>query len=303
MIPPETVAQIRHLFHAEHWKVGTIAAQLGVHHDTVRRALQTDRFNRDRIVRPTLVDPYTDFIRENLSRYPRLRATRIYQMIVARGYRGSECTVRRAVAGLRPTHREAFLRLRTFPGEQAQVDWASFGKVAIGRAERNLSCFVLTLSHSRALYLEFFFDQTLENFLRGHVHAFSDWGGAPRIILSDNLRSAVLERRGDAVQFHPRLLELCAHYHFTVRPCQVARGFMGIYPPWLRTFNSQFGESRASLGYAFIFQPPPYSSASVDLTRLSIQALVVLAVTIGLLLVLKEGPAGAHESKASESPS
>jgi transposase len=224
MIPPETVAQIRHLFHAEHWKIGTIALQLGIHHDTVRRALQTDRFNRDRIVRPTLVDPYVDFIRETLSRYPRLRATRIYQMIVARGYAGSAGSVRRAVAGLRPTHREAFLRLRTFPGEQAQVDWANFGKVIIGRAERKLSCFVLTLSHSRALYLEFFLDQTLENFLRGHVHAFSAWGGAPRIILSDNLRSAVLERRGDAVQFHPRLLELCAHYHFTVRPCQVGRG-------------------------------------------------------------------------------
>jgi transposase len=224
MIPPETVAHIRHLFHAEHWKIGTISAQLGVHHDTVRRALQTDRFNRGRIVRPTLVDPYTDFIRDTLNRYPRLRATRIYQMIVARGYAGGAGTVRRAVAGLRPTHREAFLRLRTFPGEQAQVDWANFGKVIIGRAERKLSCFVLTLSHSRALYLEFFFDQTLENFLRGHVHAFRDWGGAPRIILSDNLRSAVLERRGDAVQFHPRLLELCAHYHFTVRPCQVGRG-------------------------------------------------------------------------------
>jgi transposase len=224
VIPQETVTQIRHLFYAEHWKIGTIALQLDLHHDTVRRALETDRFNRGRIVRPTLVDPYTDFIRETLSRYPRLRATRIYQMISARGYTGSVGSVRRAVAGLRPVYREAFLRLRTFPGEQAQVDWASFGKVIIGRAERRLSCFVLTLSHSRALYLEFFFDQTLENFLRGHVHAFRDWGGAPRIILSDNLRSAVLERRGDAVQFHPRLLELCAHYHCTVRPCQVGRG-------------------------------------------------------------------------------
>ncbi len=77
MIPPETVAHIRHLFHAEHWKIGTIATQLGVHHDTVRRALQTDRFHRDRTVRPTLIDPYTDFIRDTLNRYPRLRATRI----------------------------------------------------------------------------------------------------------------------------------------------------------------------------------------------------------------------------------
>lgn len=224
MISKETLTQIRHLYYAEHWKVGTIATELGLHADTVRRALETEQFNRRRVARPTLVDPYADFIRETLARYPRLRATRICQMIHARGYEGSESTVRRAVADLRPTHREAFLRLQTFPGEQAQVDWAHFGSVKVGRAERKLSCFVLTLSYSRALFLEFFFDQTLENFLRGHVHAFQDWGGVPRTILSDNLRSAVLERRGDTIQFHPRLLELCAHYHFLVRPCQVGRG-------------------------------------------------------------------------------
>jgi hypothetical protein len=79
------------------------------------------------------------------------------------------------------------------------------------------------LSYSRALYLEFFFDQTLENFLRGHVRAFQDLG-VPRNLLYDNLRSAVLERRGDAIHFHPRLLELCAHYHFAAHPCRPARG-------------------------------------------------------------------------------
>ena len=84
------------------------------------------------------------------------------------------------MAELRPPRREAFLRLRTFPGEQAQADWAHFGEVPIGRARRRLSGFVLTLSYSRALWLEFFLDQSLENFLLGHVHAFHDWGGAPR---------------------------------------------------------------------------------------------------------------------------
>jgi len=38
----------------------------------------------------------------------------------------------------------------------------------------------------------------------------------------DNLRSAVLERQGDAIRLHPRLLELCGHYHFVPRPCAVA---------------------------------------------------------------------------------
>jgi transposase len=145
-------------------------------------------------------------------------------MIRLRGYPGSITQLRRLAAELRPPHGEAFLRLRTFPGEQAQADWAHFGEVAIGRARRRLSGFVLTLSYSRALWLEFFLDQTLENFLLGHVHAFADWGGASRTVLTDNLRSVVLERRGDAIHFHPRFLELSAHYHFATRPCRPARG-------------------------------------------------------------------------------
>jgi Mu transposase-like protein len=64
----------------------------------------------------------------------------------------------------------------------------------------------------------------MENFLRGHVRAFQVWSGAPRVILYDNLRSAVLERRGDQIHFNPRLLELAAHYHFVPRPCQVRAG-------------------------------------------------------------------------------
>ena len=145
-------------------------------------------------------------------------------MIRDRGYTGSVVQLRRTVARLRPQIREPFLQLHTFPGEQAQVDWAHFGHVMVGRAKRALSCFVMTLSYSRALYLEFFFDQTMENFLRGHVHAFEAWSGQPRVILYDNLKSAVLERRGNQILFHPRLIELSAHYHFAPRPCQVRAG-------------------------------------------------------------------------------
>jgi len=221
MISPETRAEIRRYFFAEHWKIGTIAQALRVHPDAVRHAIESDRFRRGPALRASIVDPYLEFVRQTLDQHPRLRATRIYQMIRERGYSGSIIQLRRSVARLRPPAREAFLRLQTFPAEQAQVDWAHFGQVAVGRARRTLSCFVITLSYSRVLYLEFFFDQTMENFLRGHVHAFQDWGGQPRVILYDNLRSAVLERRGDQIHFHPRLLELCAHYHFVARPCQV----------------------------------------------------------------------------------
>jgi transposase len=175
-------------------------------------------------LRASLVDPYIAFLRQTLEQHPSLRATRLYQMIRDRGYSGSVVQLRRSVARIRPHNREAFLQLHAFSGEQAQVDWAHFGHVMVGRAKRALSCFVATLSYSRALYLEFFFDQTTENFLRGHVHAFQTWSGQPRVILYDNLKSCVLERRGNQILFHPRLIELSAHYHFVPRPCQVRAG-------------------------------------------------------------------------------
>src|SRR6185503_10027953 len=46
----------------------------------------------------------------------------------------------------------------------------------------------------------------------------------PRVLLYDNLKSAVVERHGDAIRFHPTLLDLAAHYHFEPRPVAVARG-------------------------------------------------------------------------------
>jgi len=64
----------------------------------------------------------------------------------------------------------------------------------------------------------------MESFLRGHVAAFDAWGGVPRVLLYDNLKSAVLERRGDAIRLHPTLLNFAGHYRFEPRPVAVARG-------------------------------------------------------------------------------
>jgi len=224
MLDPERLATIRRLYYAEHWKIGTIAAELRVHRDTVRAAVETDPLDRPRQLRRSLLDPYMGFVRQTLEQHPRLRATRLLEMIRQRGYTGSIQRLRCVVARLRPLGKEAFLKLVSFPGEQAQVDWAHFGAVKVGRAERKLSCFVMTLSYSRALYLEFFFDQTQESFLRGHVRGFAFFGGVPRVILYDNLKAAVLERHGRAVHFHPRLIELVSHYHFQPRPCAPGRG-------------------------------------------------------------------------------
>jgi len=226
MIAPELHARIRRLFYAEHWRLNTIAAQLGVHHDTVRRAIESERFIRPGAqIRPSALDPYKAFLLATLEQYPRLRATRLWAMVRARGYPGSAIQVQRYVRSVRPAARaEAYLRLDTLAGEQAQVDWGNFGPLRVGSTTRLLSCFVLVLSWSRGAYARFALDQTLESFLRGHVEAFTALQGVPRTILYDNLKSVVLERVGDHIRFHPRLLELAGHYHFAPQPCAVARG-------------------------------------------------------------------------------
>jgi transposase len=226
MIPEEARSRIRRLFFAEHWKVGTISAQLGVHHDAVRHAINAHSFLAPAMrVRAELLDPYRDFIRATLERYPKLCSTRLLEMVQGRGYTGSVFPIRRFVARVRPNSRhEAFFRLSVLPGEQAQVDWASFGSITVGRAQRKLYLFIMVLAWSRAVFARFYVDQTTATFLAAHVAAFEVLGGVPRTILYDNLKSVVLERDGDLVRFHPRILEIAGHYHFAPKPCAVARG-------------------------------------------------------------------------------
>ena len=226
MIPKDTEAEIVRLFHGERWPVGTIALQLGVHHTTVQRVLGKIGVEPKVVApRPSMADPFVPFIVEQLEKYPRLRASRLFEMVKARGYPGGSDHFRRVVGRHRPRRAaEAFQRLKTLPGEQAQVDWAHFGKLRVGQAERPLWAFVMVLSYSRRLFLRFFAGASMPYFLRGHVDAFDALGGVARVLLYDNLKSAVLERRGDAIRFHPTLLALAAHYRFEPRPVAVARG-------------------------------------------------------------------------------
>jgi transposase len=226
VITKELEAKILRCFHAEKWPVGTIASQLRVHHTTVQRVLTQNGIPLDRVLsRASMADDYLPFIREKLEEFPRLRASRLFSMVKERGYSGGPEHFRRIVARLRPRPpAEAFLRLKTLPGEQAQADWAHFGKLTIGSATRTLWCFVMVLSWSRQIFLRFYLSAAMPSFLRGHVDAFSFFGGIPRVVLYDNLKSAVLERIGDAIRFNPRLLELAAHYKFEPRPVAPARG-------------------------------------------------------------------------------
>lgn len=226
MISPEHEAKILRFYHAEKWPIATIARQVGVHHGAVRRVLaQSGVTAAAHAHRPSRLDPYRAFLQQTLQEYPRLPASRLYEMVRQRGYRGGPDHFRHLVSLHRPRPAaEAYLRLRTLPGEQAQVDWANFGTLRLGAAQRPLVAFVMVLSWSRQIFLRFFLNARLENFLRGHQTAFAAWGGSARVLLYDNLKSAVLERRGDAIRFHPTLLAFAGHHRFEPRPVAVCRG-------------------------------------------------------------------------------
>jgi transposase len=226
MISREREAQILRYYHVEKWRLNTIAVQLGIHHTTVQRVLAQAGLPRPGPqARPSAVDPYVPLIVETLRRFPRLTASRLFVMACERGFAGSASQFRHRVALVRPRPpAEAYLRLRTLPAEQMQCDWGHFGHLQVGRARRPLMAFVMVLSYSRAIYLRFFLDARMSSFLAGHAGAFAAFGGVARVVLYDNLKSAVLERQDDAIRFHPTLLAFAAHHRFEPRPVAPARG-------------------------------------------------------------------------------
>lgn len=226
MIPAELEAQILRLFHAEKWPVGTIAKQVHVHHETVRRVLRDNGVPEKSMPRRrSMADPYVGLIVTTLEKWPSLCASRLYEMVRERGYPGRPDHFRSIVARHRPKRpAEAFLRLRTLAGEQAQVDWAHFGNVAVERGERPLVAFVMVLSWSRRMFVQFGHDMRMGSFLRAHQAAFEAFGGVPRVLLYDNLKSAVVERRGDAIRFNDQLIAFASHHRYEPRPVAPYRG-------------------------------------------------------------------------------
>mgnify|MGYP005854686001 CR=1 FL=1 len=213
----EQRAEVLRLHHAEKWKAGTIARHLGLHHRVVRRVLGgTPPVERER---PKMTDRFAPLVRDWLSRHPGLCSTRVADMLRERGFTGSERTVRRLVTSLRPRPVENFLEVETLPGEQAQVDWAETGRIDVDGARRKLFMFVMTLSHSRALYVEFVLDLGAVTLCRSLCRAVGYFGGCTRTWLFDNTRAVVLDRVPGAARFNAQLLAVACALRVEPRLC------------------------------------------------------------------------------------
>ena len=202
-----------------------IARVLEVSRNTVRRYLRgTGLPHYERGVRPRKLDRYTLYLAERVkAAAPEwIPAPVLLRELRALGYAGGISILKDHLATLRPVAKpEPLIRFETEPGRQMQVDFAT-----IRRGRDRLSVFIATLGWSRMAYVEFVTDERMETLLGCHERAFYYFGGVPREVLYDNMRTVVTERDryGPGLHRYNRtFLDFAQHHGFVPRLCQPYR--------------------------------------------------------------------------------
>jgi transposase len=202
----------------------SIAKQLGVSINTVRKYIREGEAGRKKVPgRVCKLDPYKGYIETRVkeARPLWLPASVVYREIRGLGYEGKDRQLRYYLNRLKPREpEEPPVRFETQPGEQMQVDWAEL------RGRPRLSAFIATLGFSRAGYVEFVENERLETLLACHENAFEYFGGVPKNILYDNMKTVVTERDayGEGLhRFQKGLWDFAKHYGFMPKLCRPYR--------------------------------------------------------------------------------
>ena len=224
MLVAEEAVEIR-VLSRQGKSIRDIARLLKVSRNTVRRYVRGEGLPRyERKARPSKVDDYKQYIAERVrAAAPEwIPATVLLRELRALGYPGGVSILKDHLATLKPVARpEPLIRFETEPGRQMQVDFAT-----IRRGKDRLAVFIATLGWSRAAYVEFVIDERMETLLGCHERAFYFFGGVPREVLYDNMRTVVTERDryGPGLHRYNRTFLDFAHHHgFVPRLCQPYR--------------------------------------------------------------------------------
>jgi transposase len=225
MIDYELYCKMKNLEKQQGLTPAQIARELSLDARTVEKWLETGRFHqRKSHAGQSKLDPYKNTILRMLETHP-YTSSQILARIREEGFDGGRTIVKDYVQKVRPPRSKAFLTLSFAPGECAQVDWGAYGSVAVGSTRRRLYFFVMVLCYSRMMYAEFTVSMAMEHFLSCHRNAFEFFGGVPKKIMTDNLKSAVLKRPlGREPVFNPKYLDFAGHYGFSIAPCNVGKG-------------------------------------------------------------------------------
>ncbi|BCO07987.1 IS21 family transposase [Desulfolithobacter dissulfuricans] len=228
MISTEVFMDIISL-HRQGLSMRAIAKKLGIHRNTVKKHIEGNTLPqyRKKKRQKSILDPYRQVIDDYLAEDD-YRATWILDRIRNMGYTGSYETLRDYVRKVKERHsRLAYARFETEPGRQAQVDW---GDLQVENPDGSFSTkymFLMILGYSRAMYIEFVNQCTLETFLDCHIRAFHYLQGVPAEILYDNMKQVVTGRKQGKAVFNTEFLHFARHYNFTPRACPP-------YSPWVK---------------------------------------------------------------------
>ena len=216
-------AEIRRLHEIERLSKRAIAQRLRCCHTTVTKALAMEE-PPSQVAKPprtSKLDPYKKKIDELIDRYPRLSAVRVLEEISKGegGYQGRITLVKDYLRTIRPARGRVYHEVLYEPGEAFQVDWGTCGRLQIGDTSRKVSVLVAVLCYSRLCYIEFSLSERKAEFYRCLVNALTFFGGSPRKIVFDNLKTAVLSGAGRYATLHPEFLELCGYFYLEPIAC------------------------------------------------------------------------------------
>lgn len=204
-----------------------IARRLDVTRATVRKYLRSETIPvaKPRPPRVSKLAPWAEYIVRRVRVDGVENCSVLLEELRAQGYAGGRTILKDFVQPLRaqkvPT---VTMRFETAPGQQAQSDFGTFGyRTTDGKIQR-LYAFVMVLSWSRSIYVEFVERQDLATFVRCHLHAFEVFGGVPAECLYDNTKVVVLGRdeAGQPI-WNVRFLDFARRAGFSVRLCRPYR--------------------------------------------------------------------------------
>lgn len=225
MVNLEEKFMIREM-HRKGVSISEIARQTGRDRKTVRKIVtgKLTREKQKRRKKATKLGPYEAYLKQRITDGV-LNTRKLLRELKEQGYTGGLTQVILYVQPYRTTREErAVMRYETRPGEQAQVDWGSFGYINEEGRQQRLYAFAMQLAYSRMLYVEYTTRMDVMTWLRCHQHAFTYFGGVPEVMLHDNLKTAVLSRgAGGKIQWNPRYLDFALFYGFTPQPCRPYR--------------------------------------------------------------------------------
>ena len=215
-----------HILRKQGKSIRAICRMTGHSKNTVRKYLRSPEppSYGPRVRQPIKLDPFKDYLKMRVEAVlpHRIPSPVVFREIKRQGYSGGDRILRTYLATLYPAPaKDPVVRFETMPGEQMQVDWCVFR-----RGKSPLSAFVATLGYSRACYVEFVTNERFETLKQCHINAFEFFGGVPREVLYDNMKTVVLERNtyGEGLhKFHPGLWDLAKQYRFTPRLCRPYR--------------------------------------------------------------------------------